>query len=68
MVYPAPAAQPLMVSVTRFLREADRAGWHVITGEQMLVGQVVPQFVLLTGHAVDAAVFARALEHLSGVH
>lgn len=47
--------------LTRFLREADRAGWATVSGETMLIGQAVEQFFLLTGRHVDATVFARAL-------
>lgn len=65
VVYRAPATQS---PVTRFLREADRAGWHIITGDRMLIGQAAAQFELLTGRLVDAAVFARALDGLSGAH
>lgn len=48
-------------ALTRFLREADRAGWAMVSGETMLIGQAVEQFFLLTGERVEASVFARAL-------
>lgn len=40
--------------MTRFLREADRAGWDIITADHLFVGQAVEQFGLLTGKSVDS--------------
>lgn len=47
---------------TRFLSEAERAGWDTIHGKAMLTRQAVDQFRILTGHAVDLAVFEAAIE------
>lgn len=53
--------------MTRFLCEADRAGWRTIAGDRMLIGQAAPQFELLTGRSVNAAVFVKALENFADV-
>lgn len=38
--------------ITRFLREADRAGWDIVTGDQLFVGQAMEQVRLLVGVSV----------------
>ncbi len=46
---------------TRFLSEAERAGWDTIHGKEMLARQAIDQFQILTGHSVDVSVFYMAI-------
>lgn len=47
--------------ITRFLRDAERAGWDIIGGEHALVGQALAQFKLLTGKDADMKTFFEAI-------
>lgn len=47
---------------TRFLEEADRAGWETIDGKLVLARQGVEQFAVLSGRPIDVLVFDRVLE------
>ncbi len=49
------------VSLTRFLQEADRAGWETISGGTVLARQGVEQFALLSGRPIDVSVFDRVV-------
>lgn len=49
------------VSLTRFLQEADRAGWETISGGTVLARQGAEQFALLSGRPIDVAVFDRVV-------
>lgn len=47
---------------TRFLAEAERAGWDTIHGKAMLTRQAVGQFSLLTGRSADLAIFDAVID------
>ena len=47
--------------MTQFLRDADRAGWDIFTGEHVLVHQCIAQFELLTGKKVEPKTFFEAI-------
>jgi shikimate dehydrogenase len=46
---------------TRLLREAARAGWDVVDGAEVLVGQAARQFMIWTGRVPDIAAMRAAL-------
>lgn len=48
--------------MTRFLSEADRAGWNIVTADHLFVGQAVEQFRILTGKTVEPEFFEEIIE------
>jgi shikimate dehydrogenase len=49
--------------MTRFLREADRAGWETVTGDHLFLGQALKQFEILTGIESDENFFRSILSN-----
>ncbi|MFA7277807.1 MAG: shikimate dehydrogenase [Candidatus Gracilibacteria bacterium] len=47
--------------MTRFLREADRAGWNIVVADHLFIGQAMKQFEILTGIAPDENFFQSIL-------
>ncbi len=47
--------------MTRFLREADRAGWNIVTADHLFLGQAMKQFEIFTGITPDENFFQSIL-------